>query len=250
MGFILKKIISTILMPLPLAVIFILVALFFLYRKQFLKAKIIVIFSLFWLFIFSYDPVANRLLYQIESSYPTLHNAPKETRYIYLLGGGHSDDESLPVTSQVSNEAVVRLSEAIRLYRQLEGKAKIIVSGYSGPNNNTSHAVMQNKLAKSLGIPQKDIIVSPEPQDTEDEAINAKHLIGDKTFILVTSAYHMKRAMQWFEKQNLHPSPAPTYHQSTKINQNFSEFFSPIALIKSRVVFHEVLGLLWQKIKG
>ena len=237
-------------MPLPLGVLFVLLGLFFLYKKQFNKARFILLFSVFWLFTFSYDPVANKLLYQIESSYPSLQQAPQDTKYIYLLGGGHNDDETLPITSQVSNEAVVRLNEAIRLYRQLEGKAKIIVSGYSGPHNQTPHAIMQKRLAHALGIPINDLIVSPEPQDTEDEAINAQKIIGKQNFILVTSAYHMKRAMKWFEKQNLHPIPAPTYHQASKSNQNFTDILSPIALIKSRVVFHEFLGMIWQKIKG
>jgi len=238
------------LMPLPLGVIFIAIGLFFLYKKHYVKAKVMIIFSLVWIFLFSYAPVANALLYPIESSYPALQQAPKQSRYIYLLGGGHNDDQSLPITSQVSNEAVVRLNEAIRLYRQLDGKAKIIVSGYSGPNNDTPHAVMQSRLAKALGIPKKDIIVSPEPKDTEDEAVNAKRIIGEQPFILVTSAYHMKRAMRWFEKQGLHPVPAPTFHQAQKHNSDYTDILSPNALILSRVVFHEYLGLLWQKIKG
>jgi len=249
-GLLLKKIISTLLMPLPLAVLFLVLALLFLYRKQFTRAKITLIFSLLWIFTFSYEPVADTLLYQIESTYPTLQQAPKKTAYIYLLGGGHNDDKNLPITSQVLGEGVVRLSEAIRLYQQLDNKPKIIVSGYSGPNSDTPHAVMQNRLAQALGINKDDIVVSPEPQDTEEEAMNAKKIIGDKPFIVVTSAYHMKRAMKWFEKKGLHPLAAPTYHQALKNNTNYTEILSPVALIKSRVVFHEVLGMIWQKIKG
>ena len=215
-----------------------------------MRAKITLLFSLLWIFIFSYDPIANRLLYQLESSYPALQHTPNDIRYIYLLGGGHNDDNTLPLTSQVSGESVVRLTEAIRLYRQLDNKAKIIVSGYSGPHVHTSHAVMQNRLAQALGIDKEDIILSPNPKDTEEEALNAKHIIGKKPFILVTSAYHMKRAMNWFNKQGLHPLPAPTYHQATKKNKNYTSLLSPQALMKSRVVFHEFLGILWQKIKG
>jgi len=250
MAFLLKKIISTLLMPLPLGMLFLLMATLFLYKKHFTKAKVTLIFSMLWLFTFSYGPVADRMLSSLESAYPALHQAPKETRYIYLLGGGHTDDETLPRTSQVSNEAVVRLTEAIRLYRQLHGNAKIIVSGYSGPNNHTSHAEMQNALAQELGIAAKDIIVNPAPKDTEEEAISAKSLIKNEPFILVTSAYHMKRAMQWFHKSGLAPAAAPTYHQASAENPDYTEVLSPIALIKSRVVFHEYLGLLWQKIKG
>jgi uncharacterized SAM-binding protein YcdF (DUF218 family) len=250
MGFVLKKIISTFLMPLPLGVLFILLGIFFLTKQKYRRAKYLLTFSVLWLFVFSYSPVVDTLLYQIESSYPTLKKAPQESKYIYLLGGGHNDDERLPITSQVSSESVVRLTEAIRLYRELENKPKIIVSGYSGPYSNTPHATMQNRLAQALGIPKTDIIISPEPQDTEEEAINAKNIIGSRKFILVTSAYHMKRSMIWFEKQGLHPTPAPTYHQATNKNYKYTDILSSHALMNSRVIFHEVLGMLWQKIKG
>ena len=250
MGFLLKKIVSTFLMPLPIAVLLILLGLYFLLKKQSKRAAYTLLFSVVWIFVFSYAPIANAMLYQIESSYPTLKKAPKNTAYIYLLGGGHTHDETLPITSQVSNEAVVRLTESIRLYQQLEKKPKIIVSGYKGYTSDTSHAVMQNRLAQALGIPKTDLIISPEPKDTEEEAINAKRIIGDQAMILVTSAYHMKRSMQWFEKQGLHPSAAPTFHQASHKNQNYTDIFSAIALTKSRVVFHEILGMLWQKIKG
>ena len=237
-------------MPLPLGIFFILLSLYFLFQKKFQRSKAILVLALVWLFTFSYDPIANKMLFQIESSYPTLQRAPSDTQFIYLLGNGHTDDNTLPITSQLSNEAVVRLSEAIRLYQQLDSKPKIIVSGYSGTNSDIPHALMQNRLAQALGIPKEDLIVSSEPEDTEDEALSAKKRIGDKPFILVTSAYHMKRAMKWFRLQGLQPSPAPTFHRASKKNENYTEFLSPRALMKSHIVFHEILGMLWQKIKG
>jgi len=250
MGFILKKIISTFLMPLSLGVIFMAIAFYFLKKQQFLRARYTLVFAILWLFTFSYAPVANSMLYQIESSYPTLQQVPTKAKYIYLLGGGHNDDSSLPITSQVFSESVVRLSEAIRLYHELKGKAKIIVSGYSGPYADTSHAIMQQRLAHALGIPLEDLIVTSSPQDTQDEAKSAKEIIGNEPFILVTSAYHMKRSMKWFEKEGLHPTPAPTFHKATKQNHNYTDVFSAHALKNSTIVFHEVLGMLWQKIKG
>lgn len=250
MDFILKKIVSMFVMPLPLGVALIVLGLFFLYRNRLIQAKVTLIFSAVWLFLISYSPVPDVLLYKLESKVPTLHTAPAHIKYIYVLGGGHHTDEDLPITSQVVETSVVRLAEGIRLYRQLNGKAKIIVSGYHGFYDETEHAVMQKRLATSLGIDEKDMILHLGTKDTEEEAQAGKKLLGSTPFILVTSASHMPRALKFFKHEGLHPIPAPTNHLANRKNPDYTDFFSATALKKSHILFHEYLGLLWQKLKG
>ncbi|UPT78208.1 envelope biogenesis factor ElyC [Sulfurovum sp. XGS-02] len=250
MDFLLKKLISMFLMPLPLGVFFIVLALVLLYRHKIKPAKFLLALSIVWLFFFSYPPVANTLLHSLESNTPTLHNAPGNIKYIYVLGGGHHTDKNLPITSQVVEASVVRLTEGIRLYHQLHEEATIIVSGYRGSFDPTTHAVMQKKLALALGVKEEKLILRPEPRDTEEEAKAAKALLGDKPFILVTSASHMTRAMHFFKNEGLAPIPAPTNHLASTQYLDYTKFFSSEALMRSRVAFHELLGLIWQKIKG
>ena len=238
------------LMPLPLGVVFIVLAIILLYRNKLQKAKFVLLFTVAWFFLFSYSPFVDLLLKPLESTYATLHQAPKETKYIYVLGGGHATDESQPITSQVKGPSVVRLNEGIRLYRQLQGNAKLIVSGHSGSYDPISHAAMQEQLAMALGVPKEHIILRPEPRDTQEEAMAAKDLVGEEPFILVTSASHMARAMKFFNHEGLTPLPAPTNHLASIQHLNYTDFFSSEALMKSRIVFHEVIGMLWQKIKG
>lgn len=238
------------LMPLSIGVMFILLALILININKLRKAKFMLTLGIVWLFLFSYAPFANILLHTIESNHPTLHTAPKEIRYIYVLGGGHHTDESLPITSQVVDTSVVRLNEGIRLYQQLNKKAKIIVSGYHGLYDITEHAVMQQRLAISLGVDKEDIILHLGTRDTQEEAQAGKKLLGKEAFILVTSASHMTRALKFFKNEGLDPLPAPTNHLASIQHPNYTDFFSSDALEKSRIVFHEVLGLVWQKFKG
>ncbi|WP_232501317.1 ElyC/SanA/YdcF family protein [Sulfurovum sp. NBC37-1] len=225
-------------------------AIFFLSRQKVRRAKSFLYVGIIWLFLFSYAPFANILLHPIESAYSALQHAPKNTRYIYVLGNGHTTDRTLPITSQLASEAIVRLNEGIRLYRQLEGNATIILSGYEGLHDPTPHAFMQEKLATALGIDPKDLILRTTAKDTEEEAQAARQIAKDQPLILVTSAYHMPRAMGWFEKEGLHPVPAPTYHQASLQNQDYFGIFSADALRKSTIAFHELFGSLWQKVKG
>ncbi|HQR74603.1 MAG TPA: ElyC/SanA/YdcF family protein [Sulfurovum sp.] len=254
MDFLLKKCISFFLMPLPLGVALILLALLFLSKNQHVKAKFTLTLSLVWLFLFSYSPFVNALLYRLENVYPTLHQTPKKVRYIYVLGSGHQSDKNQPITSQLSPTALVRLTEAIRLYKQLKketaNQPKIIVSGYSGLFDDTPHALMQEQLALALGIPKVDIVLRCEPRDTQEEAIAAAEIIGKQPFILVTSASHMLRAMDFFEEKELHPIPAPTNHLASKEHPNYLDFFSSRALDNSTILFHEALGLAWMKLKS
>jgi len=250
MGFIAKKILAVFLMPLPMGIFFIFFGLFYLAKHQLQRSKKWLTVGIVWLFVFSYDPIANLILYPIENRYPTLHQIPKETDYIYLLGHGHTTDAKLPITSQLNKEAVVRLTEALRLYYQTDGDAKLILSGYSGLFDPTPHALMQKKLALSLNIPPENIIVRTDPKDTEEEAIAAKKITQGRPMILVTSAYHLPRAVKWFEKNGLHPIPAPTYHQASLKNPDWLGIFSASALRKSTIAFHEILGILWQALKG
>lgn len=250
MDFLLKKFVSMFIMPLPLGVALIILGLFFLYKNRLTKAKFTLTISVVWLFLISYSPVPDLLLYKLESKVPTLHTAPADIQYIYVLGGGHHTDKDQPITSQVVDTSVVRLSEGIRHYRQLQGKAKIIVSGYHGLYDPTEHAMMQKRLAIALGIDENDMILHLGTKDTQEEAQAGKKLLGSKPFILVTSASHMTRALKFFKKEGLHPIPAPTNHLGNKKYLNYTDFFSATALKKSHILFHEYLGLLWQKIKG
>lgn len=237
-------------MPFPLGVALILLGLFFISRNKLAKAKFTLVLSVLWLFLISYSPVSDVLLSGIESNNQTLHTTPKDVKYIYVLGGGHHTDASRPITSQVVETSVVRLNEGIRHYHQLGRNAKIIVSGYHGLYDVTEHAVMQKRLAISLGIDENDLILHLGTRDTQEEAQVGKALLGDEPFILVTSASHMTRALNFFKQEGLNPIPAPTNHLSNRKYLNYTDFFSATALRKSHIVWHEYLGLIWQKIKG
>ncbi len=249
MDFVLKKIISLFIMPFPIGMILLLIGLIYLYRNKSSKAKVFIALSVIWLSFISYSPLVDRVLHKYESVYPTLHTAPKNIKYIYVLGNGHHTNESHPITSQVNATSSVRLNEAIRLYRQLREKPIIIVSGYSGLFDPTPGALMQEKLALALGIKKENLHVEPKPRDTQEEAKAAKTYIGDAPFILVTSATHMKRAMKFFHYEGLNPIAAPTNHLANIKHPNFSDFFSVLALKKSTIIWHETLGLIWQKVK-
>lgn len=237
-------------MPFPIAMFLLLLGLFFLFRNKIFKAKLFLALGFAWITLISYSPLANYLLYAHEAKIATLHIAPKDIEYIYVLGAGHHTDERQPITSQVTPTSSIRFSEALRLYYQLDKYPTLIFSGYGGFHNRDSHAFMQKKLALALGVKEDKIHIEPKPRDTQEEAKVAKKLIGDKPFILVTSASHIQRALKFFKNEGLDPIPAPTNHLAEIAYPNYLGFYSVQSMDKMRRLWHEMLGQLWQRAKG
>jgi len=230
-AFILKKSLSAILMPLSLFFIIALIGLLFLNKKNIQKVKKIIYFSLFIIFLSSYQPFSHFLIKPLETTYAKLDVIPKDVKYVLLLGG------------DVHNRGF----EALRLYHLIPN-AKIITSGYEGPFD-LPEAIRTANLFYSLDIPKEDIIIHEKPKDTQEEVIKTKELLGQKPFILVTSAYHMPRAMKLFQKEGLHPVAAPTdFKIQTKTD--YSSMPKGRNLINTEIALHEYLGLLWSKIRG
>ena len=143
--------------------------------------------------------------------------------------------------------AINRLVEGIRHYKNLEN-VKLIVSGYGGFDKN-SHAFMQERLAISLGVNPSDIIRLDSPKDTKEEAVETKKILADKPFILVTSAFHMKRSALLFQKEGLNIIPSPTSHLAYEAT-SLSSYFEAFNIRKCEMAIHEYLGLMYSWLRN
>lgn len=244
--FLFKKIVSAFLLPIPIGLFLLLLAFYFLLRNSYTKAKVFLTLGFLWFLLLSFQPISNAIINPLENSHKALLDIPK-VEYVLVLGSGHNTNENLSITSQLTNVALVRINEGIRIHKTLEN-SKIIFSGYKGFDVNY-HSFMSKKLAMSLGVNINSIIKLDKPVDTRQEAIEMKRIVGIKPFILVTSASHMKRSILLFKKLGLNPIAAPTYHLGYE-SKNYKAMFSSENLYKVKVAFHEYLGLIWSYIRG
>ena len=244
--FLFKKIVSAFLLPIPIGLFLLLLSFLYLMFNSYKKAKVFLFLGICWFFLFSFQPFSNALLKPLENTYEALLETPK-VEYVLVLGSEHRSDDDLSITSQVKGIAINRLVEGIRHYKNLEN-AKLIVSGYGGFDKN-SHAYMQEKLAISLGVNPADIIRLDTPKDTQEEAVETKKIIADNKVILVTSAFHMKRAAMLFEKEGLNIIPSPTNHLSYKAT-SLSSYIEASNIRKSEMAIHEYLGLTYSWLRN
>jgi len=93
----------------------------------------------------------------------------------------------------------IRTAEAITLYKNGWAK-KLIFSGAAKDTSGPSNAAAMRTQALAAGVPSEDIAVEEQAQTTRQNAERTKQLLVEtsgpeaKRVILVTSAYHQRRA--------------------------------------------------------
>lgn len=211
------------------------------------------------LLVLSHRQVGLRLLAPLEQTYPavpelaegyTLPSELEQCRYIVVLGGGHTDTGRLPATSQLSPYALARITEGVRLARLLP-EAKLITTG-PGAIGRPTHAEILARAAQSLGVDPARFVYLDQGRDTEGEAEAIRGTVGDAPFALVTSAWHMPRAMALMHGAGLKPYPCPTdFHAKTADTFELSNWLWGIdGLENSSWAIYERLGMAWAKLRG
>ncbi len=239
----------------PLSVFWLLIAisgLFYGFKKK-RSAKIAGISALILLFITASDPLPDWLIRKLEDQYPPLLNLPftpaDSIVNVLVLGGGGVPDPALVPIDQLSSFSLGRLTEGIRIHRLLPG-SRLVTSGFSRNGQKTQAAITAD-AAISLGVDTGAITMIKEPVNTWEEAVAYKKRFGTTgKLVLVTSAFHMPRAMQLFKAQGLNPVPAPTGHIYKKgpDGRNPVDFFSVEENIsKIEIALHEYIGMVWGK---
>jgi len=236
--FYLKKTIGMILMPIPLTLLAMCLALL-LMKKCPKFSKLLLFCGILLLGLTSWNPVADRLIATVEHGYH-IFDTKQAVDVIVVLGSGHQNLPNTPAVMQLGRSAIYRLEEGIRILNA-NPTAQLFVSGFGG------HAQKMRDAAIELGVKAQRIKMFPKPKDTEEEANSMKPYLEGKNAALVTEASHLKRASIFFEQAGIKIIPAPAmYLGSEKSDWQIDA----TAAYKSQRAFYEWLGRTWQWIKG
>ena len=249
LGFILKKLISMWLMPLPFCCLVIIFGLIISYWRVHI-GRTIAFLGVTALMLFSWQPFANSVLYPLENKSPTF-DITQPVDAIVVLGNCHQVNNDIPPMAQLCGSGLYRLMEGYRIW-QANPEAELLLSGYAG-DESRPYADIVGEIAVNLGVPIANIRLFPTAQDTQQEAELTAPFLKDKKFALVTSASHMQRSMNWFEQQkvdgkNLAPIAAPAYFDAQETSSNWK--INTHALMKTERTWYELLGRVWAAIKS
>lgn len=100
-------------------------------------------------------------------------------------------------------DTAARTEEAIKLYKN--GWApKLIFSGAAQDKSGPSNAAAMKQIAIEKGVPEASILLEESSINTEENARNTQNLVKSNNLhriVLVTSAYHQRRASLEFRKR-------------------------------------------------
>jgi uncharacterized SAM-binding protein YcdF (DUF218 family) len=164
--------------------------------------------------------------------------------YIVVLGSGYSPSDGIPITGALDADGLARIVEGIRLSKAMSS-ARLIVSG-GAPEGQGRAAHGYAQLARELGVPQSSLVVLDTPLDTAAEARAIAEMLRTTPFVLVTSAYHMPRAMRLMTLAGAQPVPAPTGQRIRRgSGWNWRSLLpSSAGLRMTEQALHEYLGLI------
>ncbi|MDF1655624.1 MAG: ElyC/SanA/YdcF family protein [Coxiellaceae bacterium] len=247
----LRKVLTSLFLdPLNVAMILLLIAFIFFVLHWHRTGLTLMAIGLFGLFLLSLPEIPNRLLSQLERHYAAVIEPDPTIHQVLVLGAGMIYDKRLPGDMQLSAASILRLVEAIRLYKKLP-EAKLILSGGKTIDEH-QEAKVREKLAELLAVPEKDIELLPPAKNTHQEARFASKVVQQQPFYLVTSAAHMRRSVALFKKQGLHPVAAPSNFIVRLGKKNPYRYYIPNTgnLVKTYIYLYETIGYCWYRLTG
>jgi uncharacterized SAM-binding protein YcdF (DUF218 family) len=171
---------------------------------------------LFWLF--SNGPIQNEAirLWEIEPAGLLPKSATEAPRVAVILTGGmiNSLYKPIPIRPVLSHEAD-RAGQALWLYKTGRVQKLIISGGRGNLSFQTPSEVDEGQMIRVFletgGVPATDIVLENESRNTYENAQFSGRVLRQQfqtsTCVLVTSAFHMRRAGACFQKQGLSVLP-------------------------------------------
>jgi len=249
--FALKKTITPFVLPpgiFILAIVFI--SLVMIYRKRWkLGLANLTVGLMLW--ALSTVPMANFLIHGLESDYPIPSNPSGDV--IVLLGGGMIQGvPDLTGTAAPSPSMMGRIVTAVRLYQRL-GLPLIVTGGQVNDDTDSAVATVCKRFLMDLGVPEKQITVEDRARDTAQNARLTAAICRQQGFskpILLTAAYHLKRARMAFEAAGMRVIPFPAYFiGSRNISYSWRHLLPRAGMLcTSTDALHEYMGILYYRI--
>jgi len=213
MFFVLSKILGFFAIPSNLVVSIGLLGLV-LWRTRLARAgRRLVAGSLLVLAILGLSPIGNVLILPLEQRFPPWDAGRGAPDGIIVLGGAISPDVSSARNEVALNESAERMTAVAELARRYP-KARIVFSGGSAAliYDEGSEAEFAERLLDGLGIARERVLLEDRSRNTVENAIFSKEIAKPKPgerWLLVTSAYHLPRAIGVFREAGFAVEPYP-----------------------------------------
>jgi uncharacterized SAM-binding protein YcdF (DUF218 family) len=253
MFFILSKTLYYFLMPVTW---FILLALLALFTKKVIRKKRYVQVLVLLIIITSNPLISNELMLLWEI--PPRNIESIENYDVGILLTGITQMDKSPKDRVYFLKGADRVSHTVQLYKLGKIK-KILISGTTNITwDGTFEKMKAHPLEKVLllyGVPQKDISWENQSRNTYENAVYSKIILQNtfpnQKYLLISSAFHLRRAQKCFEKQGIKIDTFSTdFYTSDRHLSPRSFLPSEYSLLTISILSHELMGYLTYKLMG
>ncbi len=213
------------------------------------QGNLLIVLSFLFLYLLSTPQIAYYLTSPLEEKVHPLLNTGGAQAIVILGGGQRNDAPEYGGQSAVRSPTLMRLGYGAYLYRKTN--LPILVTGGKLLDDKSAEAkVMERALKETFGISAR--WVEELSQNTLENAQLSSEILKSyrlSTVILVTEAWHMRRAMLAFSSTGLKVLPAPTNFQDLASRSDFLNWLPHAeSLSVSSRALHEWIGYIWYRI--
>jgi len=224
-------------------------------RRFWGKALIFLSLASFWLL--ATEPVRDVILSPLENRYPVFNVSQDKLNLadtaIVLLGGGlYEKAPEYGGIDSLSNHAMMRTLYAARLARE-SGMSVFTTGGAVLSETTEPEGIVMKRWLIEFGVAESRVHVESLANNTWENAANLKGILQQSGFsiaVLVTTAWHMPRAVQVFESQGIDVIPAPCFYIVEDEPYDLRSYLPCWnVLADSCDGLHEYLGLIWYQLR-
>ncbi|MFN7009487.1 MAG: YdcF family protein [Allorhizobium sp.] len=171
------------------------------------------------LFVTLYTTAGSFVLQGLEARFPRPAADPQNLSCMIVLGGAFETEVTTARGGIEMNQAADRFVEALRLARA-HPQSIILVSGGDGSLSGVyeGDAVASARFFETFGIGPERLVRETASRTTSENVDNSRAILSERGMshcLLITSAFHMPRAVGLFRTAGITVTPWPTDYRTS-----------------------------------
>ena len=211
--------------------------------------------SVLVLFVTLYTSAGAVALQALEDRFSRARPAPDNLSCMIVLGGAFETEVTTSRGGIEFNQAADRFVEALRLLRD-HPQSRVLVSGGDGSLSGAyeGDAAASARFFSAFGLAADRLVKEATSRTTYENVVNTKDILTREKLehcLLITSAFHMPRAVGLFRKAGIEVTPWPTDYRTAGTVGLTLDFSQPTANAQlTATALREWIGLLAYFLSG
>lgn len=211
------------------------------------------------LLVMCYPPLHAAAVRPLENRFPLPDVESLQPTGIVVLGGATEIGRAARDRSVATlNGAAERMTIAVQLARRFPDATLLFTgNGIAAKPDDAGETEIAARFFREQGIDDRRVLLEERSRNTHDNAVFSAELVQPREgeqWILVTSAYHMPRAVGVFRQVGWEVLPFPSDYRTASRSERPSAFIYQGLMYHgtelARIAAHEWIGLLAYRLTG